>query len=128
MPRVERQAGEAAQELALAVAVDAGEADDLAAAHVERDRVEARAAEAGDPQQRLAERGRVRLVGEAGLEPAADDEVDDVVLGDLGRRVRALRGAVAQHRDGVRDLLDLADAMGDVDDGAAALEPLRGSR
>ena len=40
-----QQAGEAAQELALPVALDAGEADDLAGSDIEVDAVEARAAQ-----------------------------------------------------------------------------------
>ena len=52
------EAGERAQELALAVALDAGEPDDLARLDVERDVVEAAAAQALDVEQR---RGRLDL-------------------------------------------------------------------
>jgi hypothetical protein len=82
----EGQSGSPRQELALAVPLDAGEADDLTGPDVQV-----------DPLQRMIWRGcgrqgpvlRVRqlaLLGKGALDRASDDEGEDLLLGDAAAR------------------------------------------
>ena len=105
LPRARPQPGERAQELALAVAVDAGEADDLArAATLERDVVEAVAAEAVDLEQRRRRLGAgVALGGEDLLDRAADDQ-PRISPSEIAGGLEGAAGlAVAQDGDAVGD-------------------------
>ena len=104
-PCARLQAGERAEELALPVALDAGEADDLARPRRRGSTSWKRgAAEPVDARAAARRLGRAaRLVGEDLLDRAADDQAQDLVLGDAGGRERAARLAVAQHGDPVGD-------------------------
>ena len=115
-----QQARERAQELALAVAGDAGDADDLAALSGHADIVEGAGGQVPD-----------RELGAAGLRPralrrehaghgAADDEPQHLLIRHLADRSRAPDLAVAQHGRAVGDLADLLEPVRDVDHGGAA--------
>ena len=65
---------------------------------------------------------------ELAVELGADDQLDDLLLGQLGDVVGALTLAVAQDRESIGDRLDLADAVRDVDDGAARVGDLPDAR
>ncbi len=122
-PRAGVIAGERAQERALAVALDAGEADDLAGRDAQGDVVEAGAAEARRP--RAAPRGRSPLAR------ACAGKTWSTARPMISRRISpsempggvegAARLAVAQDGDAVGDALDLGQAVGDVDDRRALL-------
>ena len=121
-------AEDAAHQLGAPGAHEAGEADDLAAAdeearcawHTSRSG-DARVADGPvrDLEEDLADLGGV--VGEAGLEVAADHAADDAVLVDavLLDAERLDRLAVADDGDGVGDLLDLVELVADHDAGHA---------
>ena len=99
----------------------AGQADHLAGADLERDVAElARARQLLDAQQLVAGRRR-HVLGDVLVEAAADHQVHQRRLveraGRLGRDV----GAVAQHRHRVAEPEDLRHAVRDVDAGDAAL-------
>ena len=114
-----QQSRERAQELALAVALDAREPDDLAGPDIEVDIVEARAREPAHAQQRLAAGRELGLGREGLIDGAPDDQAQDLRLGDARRGDRAARLAVAQDRDAVGDALHLRQPVRDVDDGGA---------
>jgi hypothetical protein len=112
------QAGQRTQQVGLAVARDAGDADDLARRDGEADVVELVAAEVLD-----LEHGRLRggvigraLVGERRLDAAPDDELDDLVVAERRHRRGRAHGAVAQDADAIGDQAHLGQAMRDVDD------------
>ena len=115
-----QHAEEREQQLLLALAVEAAEADDLAAADREVDAVEpVLPAQAAGGEQRLGAGGADRLRRELGLDVAADHQPDD-----LGGRAGALGegldvAAVAEDREGVAERLDLVHAVRDEDRGDA---------
>ena len=88
-------AGEGTQELHLPVALGAGDADDLAAAHGEVDRTEAAAAQLVDLSTHLALLDATDS-REGGVERAADHHRHDVGLGHRRGLERALADAVAE--------------------------------
>ena len=117
---------EGGQKLGPSRAHDAGEPDDLAGPHLERnlDRrlpagADAAGREAGpfEPQHRLAEIGAALRI-ELG-ERAPDQHPHEFRLGGLRRR-NARHLAVAQHGDAVGDARHLLEPVGDVDDPDAA--------
>jgi len=73
--------------------------------------VEARAAEPCDTQQRLRVLARLRLGGERLIDGTADDEPEDIRLGDVARAGGAPRLAVAQDRDPVGDAAHFRQAV-----------------
>ncbi len=114
-------AGRGADELALALALDTGQADDLAGMDDEIDLVEAAAAQSVDGKDRRANR---RRLGRKDLaERPAGDQRDDLGRRDRVRRPAVDDLAVAHHRDAVGQFVDLVQPVGDIDDGdAVALE------
>ena len=119
VPLERSESGECAQELALPVALDACEPDDLAGPDVEVDFVEARPGEAAHAQQRLAVGRELGLGRKCLIDGTPDDETEDLGLRDARRGHRAPRLAVAQHGDAVGDALHLGQPVRDVDDGRA---------
>ena len=115
-----QQPGERPQELTLPIALDAGEADDLAGTDLEIDVVEARTGQAANAEH-VPFVGRPVLLREELVDLAADDQPQHVLLrGALGGQ-RAAGLAVAEHGDPVGDAEDLGQAVRDVDDGGAGL-------
>ena len=114
-------AGGGANELALALAFDAGEPDDLAGMDREIDLIEAVPAQPGDGKQRRPY--RVRLGGENLPERPARNQRHDLRRRDRlgGTAVDDL--TVAHHRDAVGQFIHLVQPMRDIDDGdTVALE------
>ena len=120
------EAGQAVDELRLAVSVDAGDTDDLALAHVERDLLEGVVVvelrsnrEALDLQDGLAGLGRLLVDGKFHI--AADHHAGKLFL----RRVLDVHGAdvlaLAQDSAAVRHGHDLVELVGDEEDGLAFL-------
>ena len=118
-----RDAGEGLEQLRLAVARDAGDAHDLASPHREADALDALHAEpvlddeVGDLEDRVAGTGR-RLV-DAQADPAADHQLGELLRRGLGGGQGRDDPALAHHGHHVRDLADLAELVGDEDDGLA---------
>src|SRR2546423_40156 len=83
-PTRRKQAGERAEELALAVALDSCQSDDLAGSQLEIDCVEARASKRCDLEQRRSNRSRRRLVGKSLIDRPADDQPENLLFGDVG--------------------------------------------
>ena len=119
LPARRHHPGERAQERALAVALDSGESHDLARLDIEGDVVEAAAAERLRAEQRRHRLAGGALCGEDLVDRAADDQPQDLALGDAVGVEGAASLAVAEHGDPIGDLLDLGKAVGDVDDGGA---------
>ena len=119
------QAGDRVDQLGLPVAVDTGDPDDLAPAHLERDiadlleRPVVLDRQPFDREQRLG-----RLAG-ALVDPqqhlAPDHQARQALLGRAGRRQRLDLLAAAQHRDPVGDLGHLVQLVADEDDRLALL-------
>src|SRR5207237_1684677 len=95
-PTRRKQAGEGAEDLALAVALDAGQSDDLARPQLELDLVEAGASQRRDIKQGRRSLTRPRLVGEGLVDRPTDDQPQDLLLGGLGGGHGAAGLAVAQ--------------------------------
>src|SRR5918992_1616478 len=99
---------------------EAGQADDLAAPEGERDVAkDTLAREPADLERRLADHRR--LLREELPEVPAHHVADQSAGIELGRRSRDDMGAVAQHRDRVREGEDLLEPVRDEEDGHAAL-------
>jgi hypothetical protein len=116
------------EELALAVALEPGDADELAGADLDVDRLAVRAqAHAARAEHRLAATlvGRAcALAGAAGEPAGAGYQLDDLVGRPLAALERGDRLAGAHDGDAVSHLEDLVHAMGDEDDAdALAAEP-----
>src|SRR5712692_2134292 len=94
-----KQAGERAEELALAVALDARQPDDLARSQLEIDLVEAGTSQGCDVEQRRGSLSRRRLVGEGLVDRPADDQSQNLLLGDVGGGHGAAGLAVPQDGD-----------------------------
>ena len=114
------QAAERVDQLGLAVAVDAGDADDLAGPHLERDVAHlldpavVERVQALDLEERLA--GRRRLLVDAQQHLAPDHQPRQALLGRAGGVERLDLLAAAQHGDPVGDLEHLVELVGDEDD------------
>ena len=119
--------GEGAQQLALAVADDAGDADDLAAVGREGDVGEARRPRARRRRAPAARPPAARCLG-----GKVDSSWRPTIIASSSSSVtsvdvdRARGAAVAQHGDPVGELAHLGEAVGDVDDGGARLRRRRG--
>src|SRR5713226_8996766 len=112
-----KQARERAQELALAIALDARQPDDLARSQLEIDLVEAGASQGLDVEQRRRSLTRRRLVRESLVDRPPDDPPQDLLFGSLCGGHGAAGLAVAQGGDAGGDALHFGQAMRDVDDG-----------
>ena len=116
-------AGHRLQQLRLAIAGDTGDADDLACAHREADAFHPRHAQiVGDVQvvhleDRLAGPGR-RLV-DAQQHLAADHQLGQLLAAGVGGAAIGHHRTLAHHRDVVGNRHDLAQLVGDQDDGTA---------
>ena len=118
------QPGEGAQELALALALDARQSDDLALVGHELGVPESIAAESLHSQYLGPEVFGTQLGREPGLESSPDDRVDDVVLGQVVGVVGQDQPSVSQHGDPISNRLHLVDAVRDVHDRAIAAADL----
>ncbi len=107
-------AGGGADELALAFALDAGKADDLACMRDEIDVIEAAPAQTPDRQQRSADRCRLRWK-DLPQRPARDQR-DDFRRRDHVGRPAVDDLAVAHHRDAIGQLVDFVQPVRDIDD------------
>ncbi len=74
--------------------------------------------ETGDGNRRLRQRA-ARRTHRLEIDHPADDQADDVVLGDRAGGDGAGDAAVAQHRGAVGDRVDLVDVVRDEDDARA---------
>ena len=119
-------AGQGLDQLALAVAGDAGHADDLAGPDIQRQPVDRALADivgdrqAFDAQHRLARHAGLALDQHAGFAPA-DHHLGHGVVVELGGRPRAHELAAAQHRHRVAEGIHLAELVSDGDDGELLL-------
>ena len=119
------QADERLDQLGLAVALDAGDAQDLALVDGEGDVVEHAAYAAGRRASRRSSTvrtGRSVTVDSAGLrrgQLAADHQLGELARGGLGGDGRADRRAAADDGDLVGDRQHLAQLVRDEDDGQA---------
>src|SRR5438270_6263466 len=120
-PPRRQEAGERAEELTLAVALDARQPDDLARAQLEIDLVEASASQCCDIEQRRSSLTCRPLVGEGLIDRPADDQPENLLFGDVGGGHRAAGLAVPEDGDAVSDPLHLRQAMRDVDNSGAVL-------
>ena len=111
-----QQARERAEELALAVALDARQSDDLTCAKLEIDVVEARTTQGRDVEQRRWSTTGRRLVRERLADRPADDQPQNLFLGSVGGRHGSAGLAVSQNGDAVGDALHFRQPMRDVDD------------
>ncbi|MCY4665027.1 MAG: hypothetical protein OXC00_10205 [Acidimicrobiaceae bacterium] len=118
------QAGEGAQELALALTLDARQSDDLALPGHKLGVPESVAAEPFHSQYLGPQVFGTQLGRESGLEPPPYDRIDDVVLGQVVRGVGQDQPPVSQYGDPIRDRLHLVDAMRDVHDRTVAAADL----
>ena len=117
------QARDALEQLTLAAACNACDAEDLAAHGGERDVVEALDAEIVDAGQALDLQPRLRVDGVRAVDVQADGAADHHVGQGLRRGLARLDGAdvlaLAQHGDLVRNGQHLVQLVGDEDDGLA---------
>ena len=119
------QSGDRLDELLLAVAVDAGERDDLAASHRQRHAVDGLQVavvadvEVLDGEQRIARLARSLVEREQHV--ASDDEPGQAALGRALPRHGVDPLAAAQDGDPVGDLEHLAELVGDEHDRRAVL-------
>ncbi|MGX1250661.1 hypothetical protein RKD48_003172 [Streptomyces ambofaciens] len=117
------QADERVDQLGLAVALDTGDAQHLTGVDGEGDVVEQGLAAGGREAQRVD--GEDRAVGDRGLgglrrgQLAADHQLGELARGGLGGDGRADRRAAPDDGDLVGDREDLAQLVGDEDDGQA---------
>ena len=112
-----------ARELRAPAAHQPGDADDLAGVHIEVDAAHAgrRAQVAHGQQRRPGPVDRAAGVLHRATDRAPDDELDQPLHIELGRRPRAHDAPVAQHGHAVGHGDDLLEAVRDVDDRDAAL-------
>ena len=95
------------------------EPDDLAGTRLEVEVGEDRPANAACAQDRLAARGG--RAAHRARDRAAEHQVDQLLLVQLGGLVRADLGTVAQHADAVGDREDLVEPVRDIEDADTAL-------
>ncbi len=111
--------GDRLDELALAVALDAGDGEDLARVDGEAEVIDRRVAalvadgQVRDLEHGLAGRGHVAVHDE--LHRAADHHGGELFFVRLSRRRRADHLAAAQDRDAIGDLQHLVELVGDED-------------
>ena len=115
-----------AQHFALAVALGAGETEDLAAMKIEVHLTEHRACQPSNGQRDVSLASRPTLLGrKLSLDRPPNHERDQVLLREvLGGFVRALPHAVAQHGNALGERENLGQAMADVNDGATITHDL----
>ena len=112
------QPGQRAHELALTIAIDAREPDDLALPQLERYVRESRPVQGVDLEDDVACRvGGLRW--KLRVHRASDDELDNLLLAQAGGVVGALALPVAQNRQPICDLPHFANSVRDIDHGAA---------
>jgi hypothetical protein len=121
VPLVKGAMPKTASAIGAARALQAREADDLAGAHVEVDRVDEVVAAAGDLEPGPTGLGAGQACGELGLDAAPDHLGDQVVGGDVGGGDGVDQAAVLEDGDPVAQVEDLLEPVGDVEDGGAAL-------
>ena len=110
-------------ELALAVALDAGDAEDLARSNLEVDAVQLPlTGEPLDPKDRLADLDRRLLEPEQ--DRPADHHLGELGLRGVGRACLPDDPPAAEDRDAVRDLHDLVELVADEHDGPSRLPEL----
>ena len=106
------------RDVAASRADEAGEPENLSLAQIERDIAEpAFEGQIAHRQRDVADRHR--LLGKHLRDLASDHLLDDVVARDVRGRVFSDEAAVAEHRNLVGDLEQLAHLVGDVDDALA---------
>src|SRR5882762_9257536 len=110
-------AGEGTHELALAIAVDPGQADDFAAADLGIDLGEGRSAQTLDIEDN-GRRDFALLRWKLAIEFGTDDQRDDLLLGQFRDVVGTLSLAISQHCQALGDRPHFPDAVRDVDDSA----------
>ena len=114
------EAGDRVHELALAVAVDPREPDDLASAHLEADPTHRLEAAFVEDVQILDREQRLRRLPRALLDPeqhlAADHQAREALLGRALLRDGLDRLAAPKHGDAVGDLEHLVELVRDEDD------------
>ncbi len=121
----DRRPDDRLDELGLAVALDAGERDDLARPDLEADALDGHVVavvahvEVRDREHHVARRRRA--LDDLELHVPADHEVREDLAGRVLGLHRAGDASAAQHRDPVRDLQHLVELVGDEDDGGAGL-------
>ena len=97
---------------------ESGQAQHLASAHRERDILHgATTAKIADDESLVADGGG--LLGKLVVDRAADHHLDHPLARERLDRLGADVRAVAHHRDAIRDLKDLVQAVADVDDADA---------
>src|ERR1051325_5092030 len=109
-------AGERSQERRLPVSDHARDADDLARSSAQRDVVEAVAAQSLDPEERAGSVAGGALRREGRLEPAPDDQRQEIRVRDVLHGGRATPRAVAERGNAIRYLAHLRETVRDVDD------------
>ena len=108
-----------AQDLTASRAGQSGDADDLAGAHLEVDGVDLRTVEAAHLEHDVSGLGDARR--EDGVDRPSGHRRDDRLGGGVGDQSLGDDPPVAQDRERVADLQHLVEAVGDVQDGDAAL-------
>jgi hypothetical protein len=114
------KASQSPQELALAVARDARDSDDLAAEGGHRDVVEILARKPGHRQANRVRLRRRPLRRKGVAKGAPYDEAEDLVVRDLVDPRCALDLAIPHHRDPISDLTNLLQAVRNINDGRAS--------
>ena len=102
---------EAVGDLGAAAALEAGEGDDLAAAHLEADVAEHRVPGAAHREASLAGPGAGPRLGEERADGAADHLADELVPGDVSGVDRVDEDAVLQDGDPVAQVEDLLEPV-----------------
>ena len=115
-----QQTGQGPQELALAIAANAGNADDLSGSRVQIHVVEGRPGQVLDRELDAIRLDASALAREHVRHRAADDQPQHLLVRHLADRRRTADLAIAQHGGPISDLADLLKAVRDIDDGGAA--------
>ena len=120
------QPGQRAEELALPIAHDPGQPDDLPGRRGQRDVVESAGGKVPHGQHRGLRRPgggcapAAALAGNSALHGPAHDELEELGVGDVLDCERAPDAPVAQHRDPLAEFAHLGQPVGDVHDGHPA--------
>ena len=112
---------ERSHQLGLAVARDPRNADDLSARNVEAHILEFSSAQSLNGQVDFL-RNALRLRRKRRPERATDDHAQQILIRHVGHQRPTAHAAVSQHRDAMRDLADLRETMGNVDDRRSGLD------
>ena len=110
---------ERADEIALAVALDAGESDHFSRYDLQVDALQDLTADVAGQQQGLSLIVSRRLVGKSPLHGAPDDQRQDFLFRHACGIERPVEAAVAQDADPIGDAAYFGQAMRNVDDGSA---------